>query len=318
MCVTTLPGGPFYDCLCPENPALGTADYHAPGRVYGCPPNTYNNGRDCCVPYSTTSPPPTQATCVSVDWYWNLTTGTCSQTQCAPRTCSAQTYWDSDWCRCVNLDSPVLVDVAGDGFRLTDAAGGVAFDLNADGSPERLAWPAAGADDAWLALDRDGDGVIGDGRELFGNHTPQPEPPAGQERNGFLALAEYDRAAQGGNGDGLIDGRDAVFASLRLWQDTNHNGVSEPGELHALPALGLAALDLDYKESRRRDRYGNQFRYRAKVKDVHGAQVGRWAWDVFLVSARQPAANARSARLPPGSYFTSPLKTALTGPSHLR
>ena len=81
----------------------------------------------------------------------------------------------------------------------------------------------------------------------------------------------------------MIDSRDAVFSSLRLWRDANHNGVAEPGELHALPALGVAGLELDYKESKRADRHGNQFRYRAKVRDAHGAQLGRWAWDVFLL-----------------------------------
>jgi hypothetical protein len=187
----------------------------------------------------------------------------------------------------------VLVDVNGDGIsNLTNVYGGVNFDLNSDGIAERVAWTAVGSDDAFLTLDRNGNGKIDNSSELFGSSTPQP-PPLDRsggflgKPNGFLALAELDKPKNGGDGNGLINSRDAIFSSLRLWQDKNHNGISEPNELHTLASLGIVSIEVGYEEWTGKDKRGNWFRYRAMViKGESERQVEQWAHDVFLISTR--------------------------------
>lgn len=133
--------------------------------------------------------------------------------------------------------SPLIFDMDGDGIEINilSATNPVRFDLNVDGIATQMAW--AGADDAWLALDRDGNGHIDHGGELFGNHTVLGNGKRASD--GYAALAELDS-----NRDGLINAQDARFADLRLWQDGNQNGLSEANELRSLNQAGVTEINL--------------------------------------------------------------------------
>lgn len=198
--------------------------------------------------------------------------------------------WDTSSCTWIQTtcnNSPILVDVSGNGFQLTSAADGVSYDISGNAVPVQIAWTAAGAQNAFLCLP-DGNGSCNTGKQLFGNFTPQPKSSI---PNGFAALAVYDTPANGGNGEGVIDARDAIFSALRLWIDANHDGISQPNELFTLPQLGVTSISLNYKWDQRTDQYGNVFRYRAQVGSTSGA--GRTAYDVFF--ATQTNANSAKA-----------------------
>jgi hypothetical protein len=177
-----------------------------------------------------------------------------------------------DECGCCYNWSPIVIDLDGNGIRFGSVDAGVLFDVNGTGRRLRTAWPEAG-DDAWLALDRNGDGAINDGTELFGNVTRCADGALAQD--GYQALAELDD-----DRNRSIDASDAVFGALRVWRDFNRNGIGEPDELARLDEHGVVSLSLDVRESERRDRWGNRFRYRAKVHYVRGQ---KYSYDVFPV-----------------------------------
>jgi hypothetical protein len=187
-------------------------------------------------------------------------------------------YDDSGCPQYQNCHSPIVLNLGNGGYQLSSKNDPVLFDIDADGRPIRLAWTAVGAPMAFLALDRNNDGKIDDGSELFGNHTPLPSGSAAV--NGFEALTQYDA-----NHDGIIDGRDPVWSTLLLWTDLNHDGVSQPNEIASIGASEVTAISVTYRWTGRRDGSGNTFRYESTVwmKDIGKHPVPRPVYDIFFV-----------------------------------
>ena len=177
-------------------------------------------------------------------------------------------------------DSPIVVDVRKEGFHLTSEADGVQFTFSS-GTKKQVAWTDPHFGNAWLALDRNGNGTIDDATELFGNFTPQPPLPS---PNGFVALAVYDSPENGGNADGVISAADSIYPHLLLWTDLNHNGISEPNELQTLAQAGVTSIALNYQNSHKKDQYGNLFRYAGHVS-MDAVHYDHLIYDVYLVGA---------------------------------
>lgn len=172
---------------------------------------------------------------------------------------------DEDGCQtgCYDPNTPIIVDVNGDGYNLTGLDDTVSFDLDSDGKPELLTWTAANGDDAFLAFDRNGNGSIENGSELFGAVTPLSTGEKAQI--GYVALADADLPENGGNLDRVINASDKIFEGLRLWTDRNHDGLSEPSELQTMDEIGILRFEYDYTLSQKKDRNGNRFVYKGQA-----------------------------------------------------
>ena len=193
-----------------------------------------------------------------------------------PPPCGPEEEIIIDECGCPSCDgTPILINLSAGPIELSSAAEGIDFDMFGTGRQIRLAWPVS-PQTAWLVLDWNANGTIDDGTELFGNTRYLASGI--RARHGYEVLAELDA-----NGDGVISPLDPVFYELLLWRDGNRNGISEPRELSGLLAVGIVAVSVNPHESRRVDRWGNRFRYRARVYAPRLPWV-RFSYDVFLVS----------------------------------
>lgn len=181
---------------------------------------------------------------------------------------------------------------------MTSAKNGLLWDFLGDGHPRiRIAGTASGSTNGWLAIDLNGNGKIDSARELFSiasYHIPKSwrpdqingyiDPPPGvHDVNGFNSLIQCDL-----NLDGVIDNKDTDWLKLLVWIDKNHDGISQPDELHHLDDLGIRSISLHYERSKKIDRYGNKFELKGTINgDNNPDDVNRSIYDVVLVGEPQ-------------------------------
>ncbi len=176
-------------------------------------------------------------------------------------------YWEEPDC-----NTPLVVNFSHDPIEFTPATAAASFDLSTDGTCMSTDWPTA----PWLAMDRDGDGFIRSGGELFGNATKMST--GGYAQHGFAALGELDS-----NRDGKIDAQDARFGELVLWSDYDDDRIGSYSELRPVSETSLVSIDLGFDRRASCDRGGNcglertAFEYRTpqggtavgEIVDVH-------------------------------------------------
>ncbi|QZN96588.1 hypothetical protein K6K13_03860 [Symbiopectobacterium purcellii] len=135
---------------------------------------------------------------------------------------------------------PIILDLDGDGIETLPLSKGVFFDHDENMFAESTGWVSP--DDGLLVLDRNGDGRIDTGRELFGNHARLKDGKLAD--HGFLALKEQDD-----NGDGVLNATDASWQKLQVWRDLNSDANVDEGELFSPQQVGVTSIDTHWKAS---------------------------------------------------------------------
>jgi hypothetical protein len=164
--------------------------------------------------------------------------------------------YTSETVEVVEESDPITLDLDGDGIELTSYRDGARFDITGTGQAARTAFVTGG--DAFLAFDRNGNGTIDDGTELFGDQRGAA--------NGFEELRRLDT-----NGDGRISAADRDFDALRLFRD-NGNGRTEAGELLTLAEAGVAEISLGYRHVNEVARGGNRIAQAASFTRTDGTR----------------------------------------------
>ncbi|WP_370578884.1 hypothetical protein ABX042_15135 [Snodgrassella alvi] len=170
-----------------------------------------------------------------------------------------------------DIRSPIIIDMNGDGVKTTAQGKHTYFDHDGNSFAENTGW--VDSNDALLVLDRNQNGLIDDGKELFGSNTLLSSGKKAQ--NGFEALAEFDE-----NRDGVIDTADSVWSRLQLWQDKNQNGFVDEGELLSLSNTQITEIGLKYLKGDKKDENGHEHRETSQVTWADGHQTD--ATDVWF------------------------------------
>ncbi|EPJ50948.1 MAG: hypothetical protein OFPI_18720 [Osedax symbiont Rs2] len=139
-----------------------------------------------------------------------------------------------------DMTTPLILDLNNNGIETLSVDNGILFDIDADGIVDNTGW--VGKNDGLLVHDLNGDGLINDAGELFGEHSLLADGT--KAKDGYAALAALDS-----NGDGLINAADDKFSQLQVWVDANSDGITQAGELLSLQQAGVSEITLSYQHS---------------------------------------------------------------------